>query len=169
MRSVGLTVGWVETLGSRLPHLPQTLRLDNDADVARAASSVERPALGTEIPVGGSHRLDLSADSARLPPLAVSELAAGVDALVGDGIDEEEVGESVVLLVTVDVVDLVAVGDGSVDGLPGDDVPELEPVGVIGAPSAEIALAGDVLSVWSLGLRSALSHADSLPHSPRAR
>jgi hypothetical protein len=169
MSSVGFTVGWLPTLGSGLPHLPQTLRLDDDPNVAGSASSVERPALGAEIPVGGAHRLELAADSAGLPPFAISELTPGVDALVGESVDEGEVGEGVVLLVAVPVVDLVAVRDGAVDGLPGDDVPELESVGVAGRLASEVALAGDVLPVGPERLRSALAHERSLSHSPRSR
>jgi hypothetical protein len=152
-----------------LPHLPQTLRLDDDPNVAGSAPAVERPALGAEIPVDGAHRPELTADPAGLPPLAVSEFAPGVESFVGERIDEDEVDESVVLLVAVRVVDLVSGGDGSVGRLPGDDVPELESIGVSGRMSSEIALAGDVLAIRSLGLRSALSHAPSLSQSPRSR
>jgi hypothetical protein len=125
MSSVGFTVGWVPTLGSGLPHLPQAFRFDDFADVALAAASVLRPSLDAEVEVLGVQREGSPAELARLPPLAVSEFAPGVEPLVSGRIDEEEVAESVVLLVPVDVVDLIAVGDGSVDGLPGDDVAEL--------------------------------------------
>jgi hypothetical protein len=134
--------------------------------VTGPASSVERPPFTTEIPVGDPHRLEFSADTAGLPPLSVSELAPGVDALVGDGVDEEEVVEGVVLLVAVDVVDLEAFGLGTVDGFPGCDVSELESSVHV---ASEIALAGDVLSIRSASLWSSLSHADSLLHSPLSR
>jgi hypothetical protein len=43
-----------------------------------------------------------------------------VDALVGDGVNEVEVVESVVLLVVVDVVNLEPVRDGSVGSFPNN-------------------------------------------------
>jgi hypothetical protein len=164
-----LTVGWLDPRGSGFPQSAQAFRLDHLADVAGSAPSVEGPAFSGEVPPFLGDGSKESADSAGLPPNPIDKLAPGVDSLVTDGIDEEEVVERVVRLVPVDVMDLVSVRDWPVDGLPSADVSELE-LGVVGRvfPS-EIALTGDVLAVGSLGLRSALSHAGSLSHSPRSR
>jgi hypothetical protein len=167
MRSIGLTVGCDEPLGRGFPQSAQAFRFDHLADVAGSAPSVEGPSFSREVPPLLGDGSEESADSAGLPPNPIDKLASGVDSLVTDGIDEEEVGEAVVGLVPVDVVDLVALGDRPVDGLPGADVAELESSASV--VSSEIALTGDVLAVWSLGLRSPLSHAGSLSHSPRSR
>jgi hypothetical protein len=85
---------------------------------------------------------------------------------MGRGVDEEEVSESVVLLVAVDVMDLVSVGNRTVFRLPDDDVSESMSASDL---ASEVSLAGDVVAVGSFRLRSGLCHAPSLSHSPRSR
>jgi hypothetical protein len=129
--------------------------LDDSGDVAGSASPVERPAfLGEVPPLVGEDSVEL-ADRAPFPPLTVDELATGVEPLMGDGIDGLEIGDSVVELVAVDVVDLLSGWDGSEVLLPGNVVLVSESAFVV--PS-EIALAGDVIAVCSGGLWSCLSH-----------
>ena len=89
-----------------------------------------------------------------------------MDALVGEGIDEEEVCEPVILLVAVEMVDLVAVRLGAVLGFPCCNVAEGESSADV---ASEVAASGDVLSICPTSLWSSLSHAPSLPHSPRSR
>ena len=145
-------------LRTSFPHRSQALGFDDSLDMAGPTSSVEGPAFGAEVVVGVDGLL-LSADAAGLVPTPVSELAAGVDALVGGGVHESEVGEPVVLLVAVDVVDLVAGSDGSVRSLPCDDMGQSKP-SVEGA--SEVALGCDVEAIWSGWLRPSLSHVPSL-------
>jgi hypothetical protein len=166
MRSMGFTVGCDEPLGRGFPQSAQAFRFDHLADVAGAAPSVEGPSFSGEVPPFLSDGAEKLADGAGLPPKPIDKLAPGVDSLVTDGINKEEVGEAVVGLVPVDVVDLVSVWDWPVDGFPGADVSELEAVGVAGGLASEITLAGDVLAVGSLGLWSALSHSRPTPDSP---
>jgi hypothetical protein len=123
--------------------------------VAGTASAVERPAFLREVPpleVEGSIE---GADGASLPPLAVDELAPGMESLMGDGIDGDEVLDSVVELVSIDVVDLVSWGDSSEVLLPNNVVLESLSAFVL-AP--EIALSRDAVAVWSGWFRSCLSH-----------
>jgi hypothetical protein len=165
---MGFTVGWDEPLGRGFPQSAQTLPLPHLSDVAGSASAVERPPFLREVPPLGLEGSKELADGARLPPNPIDKLAPGVDSLVGCGVNEEEVGEGVVLLVSVDVVDLVALGDWPVSGFPSEDVAELEPLSSAGGAS-EVALSGDEESVSSLGLGAGLSHAPSLSHSPLSR
>lgn len=74
---------------------------------------------------------------------------------MGDGIDGDEVFDSVVLLVAVDVVDLVPFGDGSEVLLPNNVMLESGP-SIDGA--AEVSLARDVEAVCASWLRSGLCH-----------
>ncbi len=124
-----------------------------------AATPVERVPLGRDVPVLFGDGFECSADVAGLPPDAVAEFAPGMDALVVRETDEFKVGDVVVLLVSVSVVELESRRDGSVMPFPLNDVDKSEsPVEV----PAKITLRGDVVSVWSLGLWSGLSHASSL-------
>jgi hypothetical protein len=83
----------------------------------RIAFSVDVPALCRDW-------FELSADSARLPPDTFSEFASGMQSLVGKGVHKFEVFESVVLFVSVSVVDLIPGGDRSVCSFPLPDVRE---------------------------------------------
>ena len=113
------------TSRSGFPHFPQTLFFNHDSDMAGLASSVERPSFAGEIPVFSPDWFSLSADSARLPPDAVSQLASPVDSLVLGWADKPQVFESVVLLVFVDVVEAESGGNRSKCLLPKEDVLEL--------------------------------------------
>tara|TARA_Y100000310_G_scaffold301027_1_gene337137 strand:+ start:143 stop:682 length:540 start_codon:yes stop_codon:yes gene_type:complete len=144
-----------------LPSAP--LAFDDDPDVAWAASPIEGPALFAEVPVCRSDRLEPATASARLPPDTVAEFAAAVEPLVGDLVNEEEVLDSIVEGVPVDVVDIVPCRDRpTVVLLPGPSVghdepsPPIDPVvsGPVDTPFAEVVL-------W---LRSSLSHACSGLH-----
>jgi hypothetical protein len=136
------------------------LRLDDRRDVARATAPVRRPPLAAEIPIGDANRLENSAVAAGLEPDSASKLAAGVDSLVGDGVDELQVADTVVELVFVDVVDLVSVGDLSpVVLLPDPSVGHDEPTTPV---DAQVAIFGytavSEIVVW---FWSALAHAFS--------
>jgi hypothetical protein len=128
---------------------------DDAGDMAGSATPVVGPAFPREVPPLGGEGSVLGADGAPLPPLAVDELAAGVESLVGNGIDGDEVLDSVVLLVAVDVVDLVSWWDGSEVLLPNNVMGEPLPSADV---AAEIALARDVETVCASWLRSGLSH-----------
>ena len=122
MSDRGLTVGWASRLAGA-PPLPQALVSDHSPDVAWPASAVEGPAFRADVPVLDVDGLEFAADGAGLPPLAVSEFATGVDALVLELRDDLEVPDVVVELVAVSVVDVVPRGDvASVVLLPDVDV-----------------------------------------------
>ncbi len=78
-----------------------------------------------------------------------------MEPLVGDGIDGDEVLDSVVELVAVDVMDLVSWGDGSEVLLPNNVV--LEPDSPF-VPAPEVAFRRDVIAVRSSWFRSCSSH-----------
>jgi hypothetical protein len=97
---------------------------DNASDVARAASTVERPSLLAHVPVLCVDGFEVAANTARLPPRTVAKVAPAMDALMGCGVKEREVFDAVVLLVLIDVVDLESNRHGSVSALPFDNVSE---------------------------------------------
>ena len=139
------------TSRSGFPHFPQTLFFNHDSDMTGLASSVERPSFAGEIPVFSPDWFSLSADSARLPPDAVSQLASPVDSLVLGRTDEPQVFESVVLLVFVDVVEAESCWNRSKGLLPKDDV--LEPAASVEC-SSEIALLCECPAVFAFWFRS---------------
>ena len=71
--------------------------------------------------------LELPAELTGLPPDAISEFTSSVDSLVSCKVNEFKVFESVVLLVSVGVMDAESFGDWSVGLLPdpvvGEDIP----------------------------------------------
>jgi hypothetical protein len=158
MRARGFTVG-CPARWSGLPQFPQLLGSDDLSDVAGTATPIERVAVWGEVPVVGSDGLELAADAARLPPAVAAQLASGMDALVLGGTDEAEVVQSVVLLVSVDVMDLEPSGDAPVDALPDGDMGEAEP-SVNVAP--EVARPRDVEAVWPFRLWTAFTHAGKI-------
>jgi hypothetical protein len=105
--------------GQRLgPLLTLLLGLDDDSDVAGSASPVSNPSLAGEVEMLGVCWLPLSADVAPALPSVPLSIMRRVESLVGERVNESEVLDSVVLLVSVDVVDVESLGDWSVLLLP---------------------------------------------------
>ena len=84
--------------------------------------------------------LEQTAHPAWLPPDTGTQLATGVNPLVCSGIDKLKVGQTVVLLVVVPVMDPEAGGHKTVLPLPRDDVRHL--LAAIGV-NADVSLGGD--------------------------
>ena len=89
-----------------------------------ATTPIKRPSFSGQIEVPCIEPKDSPANLTRLEPLAVSEFASTVDPLVGLVGDALQVGESVVSLFAVDVVDAVSGRDGAVCSCPPVDVLE---------------------------------------------
>lgn len=138
------------------PQFPQTLFVNDAANPAGTANPVADPPLLGEVPVFLGDWLSLSADGAGFPPDPVAEDATPVEPLVGKGIDEFEVGESVVELVVVLVVDVVSGRDFSVRLLPDDAVLEPKSSSEV---SSKVSFSSDMTPVRSLGFWSSFTHA----------
>jgi hypothetical protein len=101
---------------------------------------------------------ECSAEGTGFIPLPASSLTAAMDSLVIGRGDEFEVFDSIVLLVSVDVMEVESIGNRAMVPFPLFDVGEPS-FSVDVAP--EIALSGDVVSVGSFGFWSGLCHASS--------
>lgn len=90
-------------------------------------SSVENPASLVDVPMLCVCWFPGSADiAASFPTISGSPKVGTVESLVSEVVNEFEIGDFVVLLVAVSVVDLVPFGDWAIDSLPDPDVNELE-------------------------------------------
>jgi hypothetical protein len=126
---------------------------DDDSDMAGSAAAVENPSLWAEVEVLGVGWLPFVADVAVSFPGSVggSSVVLGVQSFVGDGVDEVEVLDSVVLFVLVAVVDLEPVGDRSMLLLPDPVVDEPESpveVGSVVALGGGVSEPGRVAAFW---------------------
>jgi len=109
--------------------------------------------------------LELAADAAGLPPDATPQLAAGVDPLVREGVDETQISDPVVLLVFVVVVDSESCGDGTFVFFP-DEVMHESAAALGGDPDPVVALAGRVPeSAGMAACWSSLAHASQWHNS----
>jgi hypothetical protein len=99
-----------------------------------------------------SDGLDCSTLAARLPPSIFSKLAAAMEALVSERINQFKVFDTVVELIVVAVMDLHAFRNGAVVSFPNKNV--LHAVASFwGIPHAAITLGRDVaVSTWSVTL-----------------
>jgi len=90
--------------------------------MADFASAVTWVSILVEVPMFSVKGLEFSASVARLPPLTAPEFAPTVDSLVISEGDKLKISKSVVLLVSVPMVDAVSGRDRPICLLPVPDV-----------------------------------------------
>jgi hypothetical protein len=103
----------------------------------------------------GADGLPLIADRTRLPPYPVSKFASGMDSLMGDAVEELQVLKPVVLLVSVNVVDVEAFWDWPVGSLPYPSMLHDRPSVAI---DASIPFGGDVALFPVCRFRPSFTH-----------
>jgi hypothetical protein len=114
-----------------------------------------------EIPVFLAHGLELMADSARLPPLAISPNTAAMQPFVCSLAEQFKVGDFVVELVAVSMMDIVSGWNGSVVRLPHQHMLHADPSldGIID-PSVTFSTDSPV-AARSRAFRAAFTHGGS--------
>lgn len=127
--------------------------------MAPATTPVKRPSFGGQIKVSGSDWKLSPANTARLEPLISDPLTTSVDSLVLGWGDELEIGDAVVLLVSIGVMKGESFWNGSVCSFPDKDVLQSQ---FSADASPQVSFSGDVESVRSFWFRSSFSHAQSL-------